>query len=420
MGAAAVSNASKLGSRAPPYTVPMKAVQLQCCTLGRVRPARFGLMPKAAVDMDRSARLFLCALCRDQVLLCSFCDRGQQYCSRACSSVSRRERRREAAQRYQSSRRGQLKHAARTACWRQRRRQRAASGAVGEVDKVTHQGCPDGAAQAPLALCDTPNTCEPMTLPSSAHIVMPAGSGAVAAAVWVCRRCARRLLPHVRLDYLRPNSAGRRRAHDHLSVELAARIKRLYTVEHWRVGTIARQLQVHRDTVRRVLREHQVVPPGVPLRPSLIDPYRAFIGEALAKYPTLAASRLYDMVCERGYAGQASHFRHWVSTMRPRPPAEAFLRLRTLPGEQMQIDWALCRARHSAHYAECPGMPSVRPRTQLSGDVLRRLTRHFISPSRWTPPSWRIKWNSPNSRRGRCCARPMVHWHLTLMRFRCT
>jgi hypothetical protein len=26
--------------------------------------------------------------------------------------------------------------------------------------------------------------------------------------------------------------------------------------------------------------------------------------------------------------------------MRPRPPAEAFLRLRTLPGEQMQVDWA--------------------------------------------------------------------------------
>ena len=124
-----------------------------------------------------------------------------------------------------------------------------------------------------------------------------------------------------------------------IPVELAARIERLYTVEHWRVGTIARQLHVHRDTVRRVLREHQVVPPGVPLRPSLIDPYRVFIGETLAKYPTLAASRLHDMVCERGYGGQASHFRHLVSTMRPRPPAEAYLRLRTLPGEQMQVDW---------------------------------------------------------------------------------
>ncbi len=89
-----------------------------------------------------------------------------------------------------------------------------------------------------------------------------------------------------------------------------------------------------------MLREHAVVPPGTPLRQSLVDPYRSFIRETLEKYPTLAASRLHDMVCERGYAGQASHFRHLVSTMRPRPPAEAYLRLRTLPGEQMQVDWA--------------------------------------------------------------------------------
>ena len=124
-----------------------------------------------------------------------------------------------------------------------------------------------------------------------------------------------------------------------IPLDLAARIERLYTVEHWRVGTIARQLQVHRDTVRRVLREHGAAPAGAPLRSSLLEPYRAFILETLKKYPTLAASRLFDMVRERGYAGQPSHFRHLVSTMRPRPPAEAYLRLRTLPGEQMQIDW---------------------------------------------------------------------------------
>jgi transposase len=124
-----------------------------------------------------------------------------------------------------------------------------------------------------------------------------------------------------------------------IPLELAARIERLYTVEHWRVGTIARQLNVHRDTVRRVLREHEVVPAGTPLRPSLVAPYLGFIRETLEKYPTLAASRLHDMVRERGYEGRASHFRYLVSTMRPRPPAEAYLRLRTLPGEEMQIDW---------------------------------------------------------------------------------
>ena len=84
------------------------------------------------------------------------------------------------------------------------------------------------------------------------------------------------------------------------------------------MGTIARQLHVHRDTVRRVLREHSLAAPGVPLRRYLVDPYRPFILQTLQQYPTLTASRLHDMVRERGYAGQASHFRHLVASMRPR------------------------------------------------------------------------------------------------------
>ena len=76
--------------------------------------------------MARSARLFLCARCRDQVLLCSHCDRGQLYCSRACSFARRHERRRETAQRYQSSA-GRLKHAARTALAERRRSLRQVS-----------------------------------------------------------------------------------------------------------------------------------------------------------------------------------------------------------------------------------------------------------------------------------------------------
>jgi transposase len=45
------------------------------------------------------------------------------------------------------------------------------------------------------------------------------------------------------------------------------------------------------------------------------------------------------MVQERGYRGGPSQFRHAVACHRPRPPAEAYLRLRTLPGEQAQVDW---------------------------------------------------------------------------------
>lgn len=124
-----------------------------------------------------------------------------------------------------------------------------------------------------------------------------------------------------------------------ISADLCARILRLYKAERWRVGTIARQLHVHRDTVQRVLAQAGEPSQASPLRPSRVDPYRPLILQTLHSFPTLTAARLYAMVSERGYRGSPDHFRHLVAGMRPRPPAEAYLRLRTLPGEQAQVDW---------------------------------------------------------------------------------
>ena len=124
-----------------------------------------------------------------------------------------------------------------------------------------------------------------------------------------------------------------------IAPELRAQIPRLYQVELWRVGTIASQLHLHRDTVQRVLSTACVLRAEQPLRPSQIDPYLPFIRDSLAKFPTLAASRLHAMVRSRGYTGGADHFRHLVACHRPRPAAEAYLRLRTLAGEQAQVDW---------------------------------------------------------------------------------
>ena len=124
-----------------------------------------------------------------------------------------------------------------------------------------------------------------------------------------------------------------------IAPDLVAQILRLHTVEKWRVGTIARQLHVHRDAVRRVLAGNCAPVHTSPLRASRIDPYRPFILATLEKFPTLTAARLHAMVRERGYVGGASHFRLLVAAMRPRPAAQAYLRLRTLPAEQAQVDW---------------------------------------------------------------------------------
>lgn len=124
-----------------------------------------------------------------------------------------------------------------------------------------------------------------------------------------------------------------------VSAEIEANILRYYHVEKWRVGTIAHQLHVHHSVIKRVLLQAGIPRINLTRHKSLIDPYLPFILETLKKFPTLTASRLYAMVCERGYAGKPDHFRHLIAFHRPRPFAEAYLRLRTLPGEQAQVDW---------------------------------------------------------------------------------
>lgn len=123
-----------------------------------------------------------------------------------------------------------------------------------------------------------------------------------------------------------------------ITPELEAHILRLFHAEKWTPGTIASQLYVHRETVLRVLTQAGVPRPTV-LRSSRIDPFVPFIEETLALYPTLPASRLFEMCRQRGYQGSGEHFRHRVALLRPRPKAEAYLRLKTLPGEQAQVDW---------------------------------------------------------------------------------
>lgn len=125
-----------------------------------------------------------------------------------------------------------------------------------------------------------------------------------------------------------------------IPAELAAKLRRLFHVERWPVGTIARECGVHHQTVRRALLTDGVPLAALPTRRSKADPFVPFLVKALEDYPGLHASRLYEMVKQRGYDGGPDYFRAIVARHRPRKAAEAFLRLSTLPAEQAQVDWA--------------------------------------------------------------------------------
>ena len=140
--------------------------------------------------------------------------------------------------------------------------------------------------------------------------------------------------------------------------EVETKILRYHFVEKWRTGTIATQLGIHHSVVDRVLAHAGLPKIERTRRASIIDPYLPFIIETLNEFPTLTAVRLYEMARQRGFTGGPSQFRQRISELRPRKLPEAYLRLKMLPGEQAQVDWGLCRARHNPHYADIRTMPS--------------------------------------------------------------
>ena len=147
-------------------------------------PADEGVRPRLVCDRGQteaaSGRLFLCAGCRDQVIICSCCDRGQIYCNHGCASRARRQTVVAAGQRYQKTARGGRMHAARQGRYRARR------------EIVTHHGSPPSAADG---LLPTDAMMPPPDDVSSADSLRPP--------VPHCHWCGRRCLPLLRQRFLR-------------------------------------------------------------------------------------------------------------------------------------------------------------------------------------------------------------------------
>ena len=124
-----------------------------------------------------------------------------------------------------------------------------------------------------------------------------------------------------------------------ISPELRAKIRRLFFAEHWKVGTIAAELGLHHDTIHHAIESRSFLAPVLRARAEMLDPYRDFILVTLEQHPRLRATRLHEMLRDRGYSGSVFPVRRFVARTRP-SRHEAFLRLSVLPGEQAQVDWA--------------------------------------------------------------------------------
>ncbi len=104
--------------------------------------------------METSARLYNCARCHQQVILCSHCDYGNIYCFDGCAQEAKILSLREANKRYRESPLGRQNAARRQAEFRQRNRLEESSDPSSEPSpekKVTHQGSEEEPAPAPIA-----------------------------------------------------------------------------------------------------------------------------------------------------------------------------------------------------------------------------------------------------------------------------
>jgi len=154
---------------------------------------------------EQTGRLFLCARCQTQVLVCSQCDRGQRYCATGCADITRLSLQREAGKRHQQGRAGRHKHASRMHQWRKRR---AAAAKI-----VTHHSSLGTPADAVLPGNESPPAIPPDSQPqlpcsptASESIVLCATANSpcdVSAPVWRCHWCQSPCPALVRQGFLR-------------------------------------------------------------------------------------------------------------------------------------------------------------------------------------------------------------------------
>ena len=118
------------------------------------------------------------------------------------------------------------------------------------------------------------------------------------------------------------------------------------------IKTIARELDISRNAVRRALMRGGPPEYHRAARPSKLDPFRDYILARLADFPDLPAITLFEEIRERGYGGGISILKDFTYPYR-RKRREPVIRFETPPGRQAQVDWALL-GRHELSGAVTP------------------------------------------------------------------
>ena len=106
------------------------------------------------------------------------------------------------------------------------------------------------------------------------------------------------------------------------------------------VRSIARQLQIDRETVARYLAKPNVSKKKYTTRESKLDPYKDMINKLIEQCPDVKAPVVLQRLRDKGFDGELTIVRDMLRQLRGKQKdRQAFIRFETDPGEQLQIDW---------------------------------------------------------------------------------
>jgi transposase len=127
-----------------------------------------------------------------------------------------------------------------------------------------------------------------------------------------------------------------------LTIETQAEILAKFFNDKRSTRSIARELGINRDTVRRIVGRRTVNEKMIShSRASILDPFKASVDEILLREPFCTSSALLNNLRPLGYTGGITCLRSYVRKKREQivRPRQAFLRLEFSPGECAQVDW---------------------------------------------------------------------------------
>ena len=120
------------------------------------------------------------------------------------------------------------------------------------------------------------------------------------------------------------------------------------------VSAIAERTGHDRKTVRKYIQQGLVAPKYKPreARPTLIEPFAAYLRERVMAWPELSGARLLREIRELGYRGGKTSVNDFLREVRPAFAPEFEVRFETPAGHQAQVDFAEFRVA----FASEPGI----------------------------------------------------------------